>query len=352
MPDELPFGAVSASEVEEHARQAFGASCEVESLRDFVAGVRKQTFVARLREPSLRVLLIVWQNLGQYFPEREAAGFEETQSDVVAPELFGAHTEQLLALGILVPRLLYSARLASGHAMAFVEWIDGVDFEGFVREASREERLPVLERLRAAIECLHSVERDFPGPLSPERPQLFVNPEDESMAVAEVELTSVAGTHPEVAAIAPRILDHLKGLRARIKPRSSFRLLHGELDPSHILIRRSDHGVFLVDIEGVRFGDVEAEHAFLRWRFAPEDYALLDRGDLDPVRLAFYMFRMHVSLVYAGSRLLMGGHPARELATDIFVGNLAAVRAALDMEATIACGNLRPAVGGTGSPPD
>lgn len=329
MPDELPSSAVSASEVAEHARQAFGASCGVESLTDFVAGVRKQTFVARLRDPSLRVLLIVWQNLGQYFPEREAAGFEESQSDVVAPELFRAHTEQLLALGILVPRLMYFARLASGHAMAFVEWIDGVDFEGLVLEVSRAQRFVVLERLRAAIDCLHDVERDFPGPLSAERRQSFVNPEDESMAVAEVEVTSVAATHPEVAAIAPRILDRLKRLRARINPCSSFRLLHGELDPSHILIRRSDHAVFLVDIEGVQFGDVEAEHAFLRWRFSPEDYALLDRGDLDPARLAFYTFRMHVSLVHAGSRLLMGKHPARELATDIFAGNLAAVYAAL-----------------------
>lgn len=328
-----PPGVVSAKEVTEHARQVFGASCGCESLTAFVAGVRKQTFVAQLRDPSLRVLVIVWQNLGHYFREREAAGFEESQSDVVAPERFRAHTEQLLGLGIPVPPLLYSARLDSGHAMAFVQWIDGLDFERFVGEASPGERVVVMERLRAAINHLHVVERDFPGSLSAGRLESFVSPEDESMAVAEVEVTSVAATHREMGAIAPRILDHLRVLHAQVKPRSRFRLLHGELDPSHILIRRSDHAIFLVDLEGVQFGDVEAEHAFLRWRFAPEDYALLDRADLDPARLAFYTFRMHVSLVYAASRLLMGGHPARNLASEMFAANLAEVHAALGGQA-------------------
>ena len=48
-------------------------------------------------------------------------------------------------------------------------------------------------------------------------------------------------------------------------------------------------------------------------------------------RLAYYKLRMHVSRVYAGSRLLMRGYPAKELAQQILSGNLAELRRLLGL---------------------
>ena len=83
--------------------------------------------------------------------------------------------------------------------------------------------------------------------------------------------------------------------------------------------------------EGIGFGDLESEHAFLRWRFSEADYRYLARDDLDQDRLAYYKLRMHVSLVYAGSRLLLRGYSAKELAQQILSGNLAELRRLLGL---------------------
>lgn len=133
-------------------------------------------------------------------------------------------------------------------------------------------------------------------------------------------------TEPFIARNRQRIEDVLTELRAVIKPRGGYRLLHGELDPGHILVSDADRTVYLVDIEGLGFGDVEGEHTFLKWRFSSEDYQYLARDDLDQARMDYYKLLMHISHVYAGSRLLMRGHPARELAQQILSGNMSELK--------------------------
>jgi hypothetical protein len=107
-------------------------------------------------------------------------------------------------------------------------------------------------------------------------------------------------------------------------------LLHGELAGSHVLVRQSDQAVnevdavYFVDIEGIHFADLESEHTFLQLIYGA-DYHFLARPDLDPARMAFYKFAMHVSLVYAGSCFLLRGFHDLPWAERLYTGHLAQV---------------------------
>jgi aminoglycoside phosphotransferase (APT) family kinase protein len=317
---------VDRPELLSHARARFGSSCELETVEKFVGGVRKQTFRVQLRNPSVRFLFAVWDREKSYFPERETAGFEGSHSDVNAPHAFHAHTEYLLGVGINVPQILHFDRLESGHYFAFVELIEGSDYGTFGLAASSGEKQLVLNNLSGQVRRLHSEVRSYPGGVFEDYSADRLSPQDESCDVALVEIEAAAESEPWVAQHQEAIAEKLAGLRAAIEPRHEFRLLHGELDPGHILVRGDDLRVYLVDIEGLGFSDLEGEHAFLKWRFSEEDYRYLARDDLDQDRLDYYKFRMHISHVYAGSRLLLHEHPAKEFSQQILSGNLAELR--------------------------
>ena len=91
-----------------------------------------------------------------------------------------------------------------------------------------------------------------------------------------------------------------------------------------MLVRESDLAVYFVDIEGIHFGDLEAEHTFLQLIYGA-DYRYLARADLDPARMAFYKFAMHVSLVYAGSCFMLRGFHNQAWAEALFKSHLAHV---------------------------
>ena len=321
---------VNRNEILSHARDCFGSACGLASLERFVGGVRKQTFIVQTQRPSTRCLLVVWSSDISYFAEREDAGFEESQSDAVAPLAFRAHTEYLTNLGVNVPTIFHFGQLESNHHFAFVELIEGSDYDRFRSGATPSARTAVVSEFARQIQRLHAVQRTYPGGVlesaSLDRP----SPVDESWDVALVELRAAAESEPFMTEHHDRIREMLGSLRGAIKPRTTYNLVHGELDPSHVLVRESDDAVFLVDIEGIAFADLESEHAFLKWRFTEDDYRSLARDDLDEERTAYYKLRMHVSLVYAGSRLMMRNHPARELAQRILTGNLAEVRRIID----------------------
>ena len=71
----------------------------------------------------------------------------------------------------------------------------------------------------------------------------------------------------------------MRRLAAAIRPRSDYRLIHGELGPDHVLVDGRGRPV-IIDIEGLMYFDVEWEHVFVRLRFQ-EDYRFLHRDGVD-----------------------------------------------------------------------
>ena len=108
-----------------------------------------------------------------------------------------------------------------------------------------------------------------------------------------------------------RLQDKLHILYARVEPRAEFGLVHGELGPDHVLV--GPHGEpVLIDIEGLMYFDVEVDHTWMRMRFGPQHDPALDDHGLDPARLDFSQYPMHLDLVSGPLRIAEGDFPNRE----------------------------------------
>ncbi len=224
------------AEVLSHIHQHFGADCTIESFVQFKGGARKQVFFLKLRNPNRPCVMYLWHNAENYFAERVAGGFEETQTDETAPALFLTNTQYLLENGVNVPRVLHAGTVASGHRFAFVEQIIGSDFNAFAAVADTSARHVVLAQISAQLATLHSIQRAYPGALQ-DRPVAQKAPQDAILARALLEVDATAEAQPTVAAQRAQIRDKLHALWVPLATRSTYHLLHGELAGSHVLVQ-------------------------------------------------------------------------------------------------------------------
>ena len=103
--------------------------------------------------------------------------------------------------------------------------------------------------------------------------------------------------------------DKLRTRYAAVEPRSEFGLLHGELCAAHTLV--GPHGEpVIIDIEGLMYFDAEVDHCWMRMRFE-EHYPALRVPGLDPVRMKYYQYTMHVDLAGGPLRIAEGDFPNR-----------------------------------------
>ena len=124
------------------------------------------------------------------------------------------------------------------------------------------------------------------------------------------DLTEAAARDARIAATRGHLEDLLRELRAAVRPRSAYGLIHGELGPDHVLVDDDGRPV-LIDIEGLMYFDVEWEHVFLRIRFGEHYRVAPQRAGSIEQRLDLYMLAMRLSLVAGPLRLLDGDFPHR-----------------------------------------
>jgi aminoglycoside phosphotransferase (APT) family kinase protein len=127
---------------------------------------------------------------------------------------------------------------------------------------------------------------------------------------ALAQLTEIAGRDRRAAAAQDRLEEALRSLAEPVEPRTAATLIHGELGPDHVLLDRHGDPV-LIDIEGAKYFDAEAEHLWMRMRFGGH-YPKLRPGGLDEDRLRFYQLCMHLDLVAGPLRIADTSHPERE----------------------------------------
>jgi Phosphotransferase enzyme family len=317
------------AEIHHHLVQTFGAGCKTTHIEALKSGARKQVFLLDLTTPDMRCVLYIWQDAHHYFIEREI--LDTTQSDEQAPLLFQANSELLQRLGVNTPKVYYFGQLEAGPFFAIVEYISAKNFTAFLTSASPEARASVLEQIGMMLRTLNDVQRSYPGTLLDKEPVHFKLPYKVALERALLELNVTAQHHIAVNKNRERVENKLRTLNARIKPKDSYRLIHGELGPEHILIRPESNSPCFVDIDGTHFSDVEIEHTLLDFRFEHNDMyeKYLKRKGLDDARMEFYRFALHVSLFYAGSRFLAKQFHDEAWAQGLFDFNLKCVLAAL-----------------------
>jgi hypothetical protein len=137
-------------------------------------------------------------------------------------------------------------------------------------------------------------------------------------AYLERTLVNIATAVPRDARAADgqhQLEDKLRTLHAALEPRSEFGVVHGELCAEHTLVGPGGEPV-LIDIEGLLYTDIEVEHCWMQMRFGTHYEALRNPG-LDPLRVKYYQYVMHLDLVGGPLRIAEGDFPDREWMLDV-----------------------------------
>lgn len=221
-------------------------------------------------------------------------------------------------MGARVPALLWSGRAeesyAPGAEVCVVEDVPGESLEDLlVRDPARA--VTAMADLARTLDLMWRERGARYGKLELlERGGIALGDSCEQVVLDRAlrDLAEAAGREPRLGAAGNRLEARLRELRARVRPRAEYRLVHGELGPDHVLVDPAGRAV-LIDIEDLMYFDAEWEHVFLRIRFQ-EHYPALLRPEhaLDPARLDLYRLAEHLSLVAGPLRLLDGDFPDRE----------------------------------------
>jgi aminoglycoside phosphotransferase (APT) family kinase protein len=257
------------------------------------------------------VVLYVWSAGENYWPARDRP--EDVFADASGLDLFRAAHDQLVAVGVRTPRLLWAddTREVFPADVAVVEDVRGGTLED---RLACDPASATLGRLRSALAAMAAIRDPRLGKVG--------RPDRSGRTCAEVvldgarrDLVEAADRVPSLAAQRAPLGDRLDALAAAVRPRPAQALVHGELGPDHVLLDDAAQPV-LVDIEGLAFFDSEWEHAFLEMRFGPA-YPALRLPGLDEARLRFYRLARHLSLVAGPLRLLDGDFPDRAFMLEI-----------------------------------
>ncbi|MFE9428587.1 phosphotransferase [Kitasatospora sp. NPDC006697] len=329
------MSALVEREREEAVRQPLGRAVaqvlghRLDGLRRLTGGSKKGVYRLHL-DGGASVIAYLWSAEEDFWPERpdHAAAAGDPLAHPSGLDLFEAAHHRLDSLGLRTPRLLHADR---SHTLlpadlALVEDLPLGSLEPMLEQDPAAAR-PVLDRLAHTLDVLHGdtaprmgkVAQPVTGPTTCE--QLVL---DRALR----DLAEAADREPRLAAVRGAVADLLHTRAAEIRPRTRYRLIHGELGPDHVLVDRRGEPV-LIDIEGLMYFDVEWEHVFLRIRFR-DHYPRLATATLDPHRLALYEPAMRLSLVAGPLRLLDGGFPGdRAVMRGIAAHNLEQLLAGL-----------------------
>ncbi|MEQ4300595.1 aminoglycoside phosphotransferase family protein [Plantactinospora sp. B6F1] len=306
-------------------RAGLGADRRIEELTRLRGGTKKGVYRLTL-DDRCTVVAYVWSPGENYWPDRPAVPADAPSGDVLADasdsELFEAANAALVAAGVRTPEILLLDRSRSRCPadVALVQDVPGPNLEQRLA-AEPAATADTMARLAEALTAMHARQDTRIGRLATlarsagSSPAGGASPVETVRNRALADLAEAAGRDDRIARDRVRLAELLHGLADETRPRTTYRLVHGELGPDHVLVNADGEPV-LIDIEGLMFFDVEWEHVFLRLRFGAHYDALATEG-LDERRMRFYQLAQHLSLVAGPLRLLDGDFPDRTFMLDI-----------------------------------
>jgi hypothetical protein len=295
-------------------RDALGPGCHVVAVQRLRGGTKKGVYRVRLDGTSTAsVIVYSWAEAENFWPGAPEAGPADPFAPASGLVPFLAARRSLDSLGVRVPRVLLAddGRRRYPADVAVVEDVSGGTLEAlFDTDPAYAAR--ALGDLAEMLEVMHRHRGRHYGRVDVLEQGGAVSEISCERHVLDRALRDVAGAATRdgrIAAAGAALRDRLRELADRVRPRTEYGLIHGELGPDHVLVDQDGRPV-LIDIEGLMYFDVEWEHVFLRLRFG-ERYPALARPGLDPPRLDLYLLAMRLSLVAGPLRLLDGDFPDR-----------------------------------------
>lgn len=273
-------GEVMREFVSGKVKEVFGENFVVVEMERLLGGAQKYTYRVKC-ENGFEFVVYEWAVEKSYF---EYDGGEAVFRSSSA-ELFERNNGIMVEHGVRTPKLYFMDRSKREWSCeyAFVEYVSGVDMD-YVME-KEPERLPrVMESLVWSINRLHGIKSLVVGQLG--------RLQSEEFSVVEYELEGIVRNclflcekDSEYGEVYRKVLERAREIVHRIGRRGEYAFVHGELGPNHVMVDSEDNA-YLIDIEGARFCDVEAENSFLRLRFDGQLVGV--RDDVDEERMEFY----------------------------------------------------------------
>ena len=305
------------------ASAAFGASTQLSRWDRLRGGSKKGVYRLAFAEDTSAVLY-VWDDNENYWPSANRHDSADPFADANGLGLLVAANAALEQLDVRTPKVVFAddTKKTIPADFAVVEDIAGPNLETLM-ESRPAEAESVLVRLGESLDRMRGARGDRIGKLG--QPSNTKPPSDascESLVLDRAlrDLDEASKTHEALATASGTLRQQFLRLAESISPRRELGLVHGELDPSHVLVDSAGLPV-LIDIEGLMYFDVEWEHAFLEFRFG-EHYAPLQQANLDAARMSLYRMALHLSLVAGPLRLLVGDFPDRDRMQEIVDWNL------------------------------
>ncbi|HEV2372319.1 MAG TPA: phosphotransferase [Streptosporangiaceae bacterium] len=312
-------------------RATFGTGQRLLGLERIEDATKKGVYRATF-DDGFSAVIYVWHPSENYWPGAEVpSDHADPFSPASGLDLFRAAHTRLTDLGVRTPKL-YLADAGHEHYpadVAVVEDLTGPTLEEVLAQQP-DRALPVMGQFSRAIQAMHADKATRFGKL----PHVSNGGTSHGSSCEQVvldrglaDLAEASARVSQISGARERLEDALRERAAGLSPRSEYGLIHGELDPGHVLL--DDEGrPAIIDIEGLMYFDVEWEHAFLKLRL-DDDYETLRVPGLDQRRLDFYTLAYHLDLVAGPLRLLNGDFPRPEAMMEIVESNArAALRAA------------------------
>jgi len=306
------------------ARKALGGGRRLAGVERVTGGTTKGVFRLTM-DDAMTAIAYVWEDAENYWPDSSSA-HDPTDpfSGEARLEYFEASQRRLRAIGVPVVETYLVDDSQDGYAadLAIVEDLPGEHLEQVIVR-SREEATPLLARLAATLDAMRAVRSPAFGKVAVVDAG-GASPgscEDTVLTRALRHLDEAAGRDQRMADARGLLEERLLSLRERVRPRTEYALVHGELGMDHVRVD-GDGVPVMIDIEGLMYFDVEWEHVFLRIRMYDEDYRRLAVDGLDEDRLALYMLAQRLSLTAGPLRLLDGPFPDRAFMLGIAEHNL------------------------------
>lgn len=301
------------ADLRECIKKTFGESYVIANVVKLHGGAQKVVYRIDC-DNGFSCLLYVWDISLNYF--QEEIENEDIHRQSYGSQLFENNNKYLTEQGIRTPALytINKERLRYPFDYALVEYIRGDPAETYFHHVDSHVRQSLFERIGDMLRRMHTNERRFYGKVysrdineSPCHLPQLVNAEKQ-LAYASQYIDGLRNNQG-------KLLDALDKLESAIKPRTTYRYIHGELGPDHILVNEKLEP-YLIDIEGAQFFDIEHEHSFLEFRFG-QFYSYMKNDCLDHSRILFYKLHHHLSLASGGLKLLHRGFPNQTFAKGL-----------------------------------
>lgn len=315
-------------------RAALGSGRRLDSIERLAGGTRKGVYRLTINDGST-VIAYLWEESENFWPRTPDDGDPADPFSAcygADPVPFEAAHNRLASLGLRVPEiyLLDRGRTCYPAGIAILEDFPGEDLLAlYERDAAAAQ--PTLARLREAMAAMRHYRASSPGKVGHVDSgglSRWPSCEEGALDFALRCLAEAAGRDRRIAGTRERLEDRLRELAAAVQPRAEYSVVHGELGLDHILID-SDGNPVLIDIEDLRYFDVEWEHAYLQIRLDHDWAGAVGVDGLDQDRLALYLLTQHLSLIAGPLRLLDSDFPDRAFMQDIAESNLNAALALL-----------------------